>query len=102
MRKDSALGSATAWPHVPEPRIGKWFLQTDTWSTHVLHRAIEDLDRLIPARYPSYPEILDVGCGWGLSFPLLAECFSPRRLTGIEIDPALVREAAAKARKLDL
>jgi hypothetical protein len=35
-------------PHVPETAFGKWFLQTETWTVHVLERAIADLLRLIP------------------------------------------------------
>lgn len=34
-------------PHVPETVFGKWFLQTSTWTVHVLDRALNDLERLI-------------------------------------------------------
>src|SRR6476646_7744116 len=60
-----------AAPHVPESRFGVWFLGTDTWTEHVLEEAVNDLERLIKRREPSYPVIVDVGCGWGQSFKLL-------------------------------
>jgi ubiquinone/menaquinone biosynthesis C-methylase UbiE len=75
---------------VPETRFGKWFLRTETWSVHVLDRAIEDLCRLIPHRLPDYPVVVDVGCGAGRSLPKLQACFAPRRLVGVDIDPAMI------------
>jgi ubiquinone/menaquinone biosynthesis C-methylase UbiE len=72
--------------HVPESPFGIWFLGTRTWAIHVLQRALDDLERLIPNRQPSYEVVLDIGCGWGRSFKLLHERFSPRRLIGIDTD----------------
>lgn len=82
--------------HVPESRFGRWFLRTDTWATHVLERAIKDLDRLIPERKPVYPVIVDVGCGSGRSFRLLHARFAPQRLVGVDVDPHMIEAARAE------
>jgi ubiquinone/menaquinone biosynthesis C-methylase UbiE len=87
-------------PHVPETEFGKWFLRTETWTVHVLERALQDLDRLIPQRRASYDVVIDVGCGSGKSIGKLARRFAPARLIGVDIDPkmlALSREEAARA-----
>ena len=83
--------------HVPESRFGIWFLGTETWAVHVLERAVNDLGCLIRDRQPSYPVIVDVGCGSGRSFKLLRDRFAPQRLIGIDIDPAMLAVAAAEA-----
>ena len=92
--------------HVPESRFGVWFLGTETWAKHVLERALDDLERLIKNRRPSYPVILDVGCGRGRSFRLLHERFGAKRLIGVDIDRSLLATAAADGEahglKLDL
>jgi ubiquinone/menaquinone biosynthesis C-methylase UbiE len=82
--------------HVPESAFGVWFLGTETWATHVLARALGDLERLIPERRASYPVILDAGCGWGRSFKLLSGRFGPTRLIGIDIDPAMLAASRAE------
>ncbi|HJT09067.1 MAG TPA: class I SAM-dependent methyltransferase [Stellaceae bacterium] len=82
--------------HVPETRFGTWFLGTETWVIYVLQCAVADLERLIPNRQPSYPVIVDAGCGWGRSFKLLNERFAPQRLIGVDIDPAMIEAAAAE------
>ena len=87
---------------MPESRFGVWFLGTETWVTHVLARAIDDLSRLIGDRKPSHPVIVDVGCGRGHSFKLLRDRFAPRRVIGIDIDPAMLAAAAAQTAKLGL
>ena len=79
-----------------------WFLRTETWTRHVLERAIVDLERLIPDRPAAYPVIVDVGCGWGRSFKLLHDRFSPERMIGIDIDPAMVAAAASAAEQQGL
>jgi ubiquinone/menaquinone biosynthesis C-methylase UbiE len=84
---------------VPETRIGFWFLGTETWTTRVLRVALDDLERLIPNRRPSYPVVLDVGCGHGKSFRPLIEHFSPQRLVGIDAEEKCLRLAAAAAGK---
>lgn len=85
--------------HVPETAFGKWFLQTHTWTVHVLERALRDLERLIPGRRERYPVVVDVGCGWGRSLPKLHERFQPEQLIGIDIDPEMLSASAAEARQ---
>ncbi|MEP1552366.1 MAG: hypothetical protein ABJJ44_00410 [Paraglaciecola sp.] len=49
-----------AW--VRETKFGDWFLNTDTWLIHVLQRALNDLQTLIPADKPKeFGTILDIG-----------------------------------------
>lgn len=85
--------------YVPETRIGFWFLGTETWTTRVLRVALKDLERLIPDRKPSYPVLLDVGCGQGKSFRPLIEHFSPQRLIGIDAEERCLERARAEAEK---
>jgi ubiquinone/menaquinone biosynthesis C-methylase UbiE len=85
--------------HVPETRIGFWFLGTETWTTQVLRVALKDLERLIPERRPAYPVLLDVGCGQGKSFRPLIEHFSPQRLIAIDAEEKCLRLARAEAQK---
>jgi ubiquinone/menaquinone biosynthesis C-methylase UbiE len=81
---------------VPETAFGIWFLRTHTWEHHVLRVAIADLKRLIDAPLPDAPVIVDVGCGQGISFRLLAEAFRPRRIVGIDFHrPSLAAAATA-------
>jgi ubiquinone/menaquinone biosynthesis C-methylase UbiE len=84
-------------PYVAESRFGIWFLGTETWAEHVLTRAIRDLERLIKNRKPSYPVIVDVGCGFGRSFKLLHECFRPERMVGVDINPRMLEASSAEA-----
>ena len=84
---------------VPETRIGFWFLGTETWTRSVLRVALNDLERLIPERKPSYPVVLDVGCGQGKSFRPLIEHFSPQRLIGVDAEEKCLRRARAEAAK---
>jgi len=79
--------------YVPETRFGMWFLKTETWAKHVLERAIDDLQRLIPDRRASYGVIVDIGCGRGRSFKLLHQRFRPRQMIGIDIDPDMLASA---------
>lgn len=79
-----------AEPYVPESSFGLWFLRTNTWTVHVLERALCDLDRLIPERRDSYEVVVDVGCGWGRSLKKLNDRFAPKRLIGMDIDPAML------------
>ncbi|MDH3443382.1 MAG: class I SAM-dependent methyltransferase [Deltaproteobacteria bacterium] len=82
---------------VLESRIGFWFLGTQTWTRHVLAIALDDLERLIPQRKPSYPTVLDAGCGQGKSFRLLIEHFSPQRLIGVDAENKCLQRARAEA-----
>src|SRR6187402_3619508 len=81
---------------VPETRIGFWFLGTQTWTTHVLKVALDDLTRLMPQRKPCYPTVLDAGCGQGNSFRLLIEHFSPQRVIGIDVEEKCLQRAQMK------
>ncbi len=86
---------------VPESAIGKWFLRTNTWTTQVLERALDDLDPLIQERRERYSVVADVGCGYGQSLTKLKKRFSPDRLIGVDIDPQMIaasRAASAKER----
>ncbi|MDQ5878143.1 MAG: Methyltransferase [Pseudomonadota bacterium] len=76
-------------PFIKETRFGDWFLRTDTWKTHVLCRALNDLQNLLPDNAKSFPKILDVGCGFGHSFNALAQRFSPDLIVGVDADPDL-------------
>ncbi len=83
-------------PFVPETAFGIWFLRTHTWEHHVLRVAINDLKRLIDTPLPAAPVIVDVGCGQGISFRLLADAFKPRRIVGIDYhEPSLALAANA-------
>jgi ubiquinone/menaquinone biosynthesis C-methylase UbiE len=82
---------------VPETRIGFWFLGTRTWTDHVIRVALKDLVRLIPERRPSYPVVLDVGCGQGKSFRPLIEHFGPQRLIGVDAEEKCLERARREA-----
>lgn len=88
--------------HVPESRFGIWFLGTGTWAKHVLERALNDLEPLIPDRQPSYGVVLDIGCGWGRSFKLLHDRFTPGRMVGIDTDPKMLEASEAEVRRYGL
>ena len=85
-------------PFVPETSFGVWFLRTHTWEHHVLRVAIDDLKRLIDAPLPAAPVIVDVGCGQGISFRLLAQAFKPQRIVGIDFHEPSLALAAQSAR----
>jgi len=72
---------------VKESAFGIWFTGTETWAKYVLTKALDDLEPMIINRKPSYPIILDVGCGHGLSFRMLEKRFSPEKIIGLDIDP---------------
>jgi ubiquinone/menaquinone biosynthesis C-methylase UbiE len=88
--------------YVPETRFGIWFLRTETWAKHVLERALNDLERLIVDRRASYPVIVDVGCGRGRSFKLLADRFRPERMIGVDVDADMLQVAAAEVARDNL
>ncbi|MEY4720222.1 MAG: hypothetical protein RL563_2840 [Pseudomonadota bacterium] len=86
----------TEW--VKESVFGIWFLNTNTWRQRVLRIALNDLQRLVP-KFPLQPLILDVGCGRGNAFQLLAEHFQPQQIVGIEIDPELLPDSFRAAKR---
>ena len=47
---------------------------------------------------PCGQRLLEVGCGRGVALPALAELCEPSRLTGLDIDPALLAEADRRLR----
>jgi ubiquinone/menaquinone biosynthesis C-methylase UbiE len=87
---------------VPETRIGFWFLGTETWTRSVIRVALTDLQRLVPERRPSYPVVLDVGCGQGKSFRPLIEHFSPQRLIGVDAESKCLERAREEAQKEEI
>jgi ubiquinone/menaquinone biosynthesis C-methylase UbiE len=86
---------AGAHPFVPETAFGKWFLRTETWSVHVLERALVDLQALLPAGARQFDVVADVGCGYGRSLGKLNARFAPQRLIGMDIDPEMLQASAA-------
>lgn len=85
-------------PFVKESRFGDWFLNTETWQIRVLERALNDLERLLPAGH-SYTKILDVGCGFGHSFHALAQRFNPHLIIGLDADPDIRKRAGGNAQR---
>ena len=81
-------------PFVEETKFGNWFLKTYTWKRSVLCRALDDLQQLMPKGVARYPQVLDVGCGFGHSFEELAKRFSPDLIIGLDADPGLFERAS--------
>lgn len=48
---------------------------------------------------PAGARILEVGCGRGVALPVLDRLCGPRRLVGLDIDGALLTEAAEHLRE---
>lgn len=87
--------------YVAESRFGKWFLRTAIWESRVLDVALDDLERLITNRAPSYPVIVDVGCGAGQSLKRLTRRFAPQMIVGVDIDAEMLRLSAMETRQID-
>jgi SAM-dependent methyltransferase len=85
------------WVFVEETRFGDWFLSTQTWKTHVLCRALDELMRYLPPGGARYPQILDVGCGFGHSFSELAKRFAPDLIVGLDAVSDLTVRAQTEA-----
>lgn len=92
------MEAAQRSPFVEETRFGNWFLKSGTWKIHVLRRALDDLQRLLPGGRTHYAQVLDVGCGFGHSFGELARRFTPEQIVGLDADPALPGRASQEAR----
>ncbi len=84
---------------VRETRFGHWFLGTNVWSRYVVEVALADMARLLPARAARPRSILDVGCGPGVSLPLLDRHFSPELILGVDIDPREVERSRRRSRE---
>jgi ubiquinone/menaquinone biosynthesis C-methylase UbiE len=102
MSANFELHQPPADPHVPETEFGKWFLRTNTWTVHVLERALEDLQRLMPDAARSYPVVADVGCGYGRSLGKLHQRFTPQKLIGMDIDPEMIQASAREVAQLGI
>src|SRR5262245_36568824 len=85
---------STDW--VPETAFGKWFLSTSTWFKYVLTEAIVDLRKLAGERAQQPKRMVDIGCGQGLAFSLLAEHFGPEQIIGVDVDRRLLDRAEGK------
>jgi ubiquinone/menaquinone biosynthesis C-methylase UbiE len=94
--------SNPAASYVEETRFGFWFLQSHVWQHHVLRVAINDLRGLFSDPLPQTPVLLDVGCGQGKSFALLAEAFKPARMIGLDADPHSLDCSRGEAERLGL
>ncbi|MGB4073722.1 class I SAM-dependent methyltransferase [Pseudomonas sp.] len=94
--------SNPAASYVEETRFGFWFLQSHVWQHHVLRVAINDLCGLFDSPLSEAPVLLDVGCGQGKSFGLLAEAFKPARIIGLDADPHSLTCSRAEAERLGL
>lgn len=88
-------------PHifVKETLFGDWFINTDMWKVRVIDRALKDLLRHIPCEADNVDTIVDVGCGFGHSFQLLAEQFKPNKIIGLDADPDIKERAGKAARE---
>ncbi|MFT2092621.1 class I SAM-dependent methyltransferase [Paraglaciecola sp. 2405UD69-4] len=87
-----------AW--VKETKFGDWFLNTDTWLVHVLQRALNDLQTLIPKDKPNkFNTILDIGTGFGHSLIELDTRFSPSTIISLDVDPELIVKASNNAKQ---
>ena len=84
---------------VEETRFGNWFINTDMWRVHVLRRALNDLQRMLPNGQAARAKVLDVGCGFGHSFNELAQRFGPELLVGLDADPHLQQRAGEAAQE---
>jgi ubiquinone/menaquinone biosynthesis C-methylase UbiE len=87
----------TSSPFIEETHFGNWFLKSETWKVHVLCRALNDLQRLMPQTAGSFAQVIDVGCGFGHSFDELARRFKPDLIVGMDADPALQERAGVAA-----
>lgn len=92
------LMNAPLLPFIEETRFGNWFINSYIWKKHVIGRALNLLQPLMPADVQRYPRILDAGCGFGHSFAQLAQRFTPDEIVAIDADPHLLARAGEAAR----
>ncbi|GAA5166772.1 class I SAM-dependent methyltransferase [Viridibacterium curvum] len=91
--------STAIHPFVEESRFGNWFLNTGIWKVHVIRRALDLLQPLLPDPSQRFARILDVGCGFGHSFAELSARFAPDEIVALDADPAMSARAGAAAAK---
>lgn len=48
-------------------------------------------------RLPRHAAVLEIGCGRGVALPVLHRLLRPARLVGLDVEPAFLREAEARA-----
>ena len=83
---------------VPETQFGRWFLGTNVWSRYVVEVAVDKMAGLLPAEARRPRHILDAGSGPGVSLPLLDRHFSPKQITGLDINPKEIVRSRAQAK----
>jgi ubiquinone/menaquinone biosynthesis C-methylase UbiE len=84
-------------PFIEETRFGNWFIRSGIWKEHVITRALDLLQPMLPQPTRRFARILDIGCGFGHSFALLAERFGPDEIVALDADPELEQRARAAA-----
>ncbi len=94
---DKTRGRALPQIFVPETAFGRWFLNTEVWTHHVLRVAINDLKRLLPDPAAHHSVVLDAGCGHGRSLALLAGAFRPDVLLGLDSERLVLTNARVRA-----
>lgn len=82
---------------VRETLFGRWFLSTKTWFRFVLTESVQDFKYLLGDHVLGASRILDIGCGQGVSFPLLEQFFHPKMIIGVDIDSRLLTGAKSAA-----
>ncbi len=90
LQNTSSTSKSSSWVH--ESRFGNWFLSTHIWQKYVLEKGLHDLYQLLNKENApqQYTHIIDIGCGHGLSIPLLHAQFQPQKMTAIDIDPQVL------------
>jgi ubiquinone/menaquinone biosynthesis C-methylase UbiE len=91
--------NSTSYPDwVHESSFGKWFLNTETWVTHVIQVAINDLVTCMDNPHQPVSTILDVGVGFGKTLWNLDRTFHPDRIIGLDVDPEVLVQAEKEGR----
>lgn len=93
-----ANGTSPTDRFVQESRFGNWFLRTRTWHEHVLTRALDDLQAMLPPSTRCH-RVLDIGCGYGHAFAELVARFGSREIVGLDADATLLDAARPRAAK---